>query len=219
MNPKSTDDKWLDVLAGRAQAEDLATRQAAKARDFYSRQAEADQAQPVDEQRLKRLQNLMQAQVAERRAAAAAAKPVVRAGLLARLGAWFNPPQGGGLRYAGAAMAVMGLAAVLVIALDAPNDDHTMKGGPLDGLTLPGNAGGADWQVVVGGQPLARALAVQAALQQRNVSAEVTPLGDKTRLEASVPAAQQAAVRADLAALDITWAGSSALSLEFRAAR
>lgn len=227
---RPTDDRWLDVLAGRAEAHDRATHQAAQARAHIAQQVAADQAVPVDEQRTKRLLNLMQAQAEQRSRAQAAAAPAVAAsataaaGPLARLLAWLNPAQGGGLRAAGAAAAVMGLAVVLVTTLKpAGDDDHTqMKGLPpiTEPITAPGlQGGGANGAlVVVGKEPLSRALALQASLQGQGVSAEVFPLGDRARLDASVPADRQAAVRQALAGQGITWGGGSQLSLEFRSA-
>lgn len=227
---RPTDDRWLDVLAGRAEAHDRATHQAAQARAHIAQQVAADQAVPVDEQRTKRLLNLMQAQAEQRSRAQAAAAPAVAAsattaaGPLARLLAWLNPAQGGGLRAAGAAAAVMGLAVVLVTTLKpAGDDDHTqMKGLPpiTEPITAPGLQGGgaSGALVVVGKEPLARALALQASLQGQGVSAEVFPLGDRARLDASVPADRQAAVRQALAGQGITWGGGSQLSLEFRSA-
>jgi len=227
---RPTDDRWLDVLAGRAEAHDRATHQAAQARAHIAQQVAADQAAPVDEQRTKRLLNLMQAQAEQRSRAQAAAAPAVAAsataaaGPLARLLAWLNPAQGGGLRAAGAAAAVMGLAVVLVTTLKpAGDDDHTqMKGLPpiTEPITAPGLQGGgaSGALVVVGKEPLSRALALQASLQGQGVSAEVFPLGDRARLDASVPADRQAAVRQALAGQGITWGGGSQLSLEFRSA-
>lgn len=231
---RPTDDRWLDVLAGRAEAHDRATHQAAQARAHIAQQVAADQAAPVDEQRTKRLLNLMQAQAEQRSRAQAAAAPAAApavaasataaAGPLARLLAWLNPAQGGGLRAAGAAAAVMGLAVVLVTTLKpAGDDDHTqMKGLPpiTEPITAPGLQGGgaSGALVVVGKEPLARALALQASLQGQGVSAEVFPLGDRARLDASVPADRQAAVRQALAGQGITWGGGSQLSLEFRSA-
>jgi len=215
----SADDPWLEVLAGRAEPHDHATRQAAQARAHIARQVAADQATPVDEQRTKRLLNLMQAQAEQRNRAQATATPVATPGPLARLLAWLNPAQGGGLRAAGAAAAVMGLAVVLVTTLKpSGDDDHTqMKG--LPPISAPGMQGGASGALaVIGGEPLARALALQASLQGQGVSAEVFPLGDRARLDATVPAERQAAVRQSLAGQGITWAGGSQLSLEFRSA-
>ena len=213
-----SNDPWLEVLAGRATATDLETRQAAKARDYYLRTAEADMAAPLDEQRLKRLQNMMDVQAAERRASTAAVQTAAteRKGLWASLNAWFNPPQGGGLRYAGATFAVMALAAVLVATRPPTDDDQSMKGLPPGSLGGMKGLGDSSLVVVSGGQPLARALTVQAALQRRNITAEVMPLGDKARLDASIPAEQQTAVREDLSSLGIIWPGGAGLSIEFR---
>jgi len=216
----NADDHWLDVLAGRAEPHDHVTGQAARARAHIAQRVAADQAAPVDEQRTKRLLNLMQAQAEERNRAQAAATPVATPGALARLLAWLNPAQGGGLRAAGAAAAVMGLAVVLVTTLKpSGDDDHTqMKG--LPPISAPGIQGGAAGgaQVVTGGEPLPRALALQASLQGLGVSAEVFPLGDRARLDATVPADQQAKVRQALAGQGIAWAGGPQLSLEFRSA-
>lgn len=217
---RPTDDHWLEVLAGRAEAHDHATRQAARARAHIAQQVAADQAAPVDAQRTKRLLNLMQAQAEQQQRAQAmpTAQAATQPGPLARLLAWLNPAQGGGLRAAGAAAAVMGLAVVLVSTLKPGDDDeHTrMKG--LPPLSVPGVQGGAasGALVVTGGEPVARALALQASLQGLGVSAEVFALGDRARLDAAVPADRQAKVRQSLAGQGITWAGGPQLSLEFR---
>ncbi len=220
MTDKTTDDRWLEVLAGRAEPHDHATRQAAQARAHIAQQVAADQAASVDEQRTKRLLNLMQAQAEQRNRAQAAATPAAAPGPLARLLAWLNPAQGGGLRAAGAAAAVMGLAVVLVTTLKpSGDDDHTqMKGLPPS--SAPGMQGGGASAAltVIGGEPLARALALQASLQGQGVSAEVFPMGDRARLDAAVPTERQAAVRQSLAGQGINWAGGSQLSLEFRSA-
>lgn len=220
MTDKTTDDRWLEVLAGRAQPDDHATAQAAQARAYVAQQVADDLAAPVDEQRTKRLLNLMQARAEQRNRdqAAQAATATSRPGALARLLAWLNPAQGGALRVAGVA-AVMGLAVVLVSTLNRQgDDDHTqMKNMPAaSGPGQPGGALGDVPLVVVGKDPLARALALQATLKGQGLAAEVFPLGDRARLDASVPADQRAAVRQTLAAQGITWDGESSLSLEFR---
>lgn len=221
MTDKTTDDRWLEVLAGRAEPHDRATAQAAQARAYVAQQVAADLATPVDEQRIKRLLNLMQAQAEHRiRDQAVAAPPDTassRPGALARLLAWLNPAQDGGLRVAGVA-AMMGLAAVLVTTVfqEGEDDPSKMKGLPPTTAPSPQGSTGAGVLVVVGKEPLARAQALQATLMAQGITAEVFPLGDRARLDASVPADQLAAVRQTLSGLGITWEGGPSLSLEFR---
>ena len=220
MTEKTTDDRWLEVLAGRAEPHDRATAQAARARAHVTQQVAADLAAPVDEQRIKRLLNLMQAQAEQRNRDQAVAEPAAaatRPGSLARLLAWLNPAQGGGFRVAGVA-AMLGLAAVLVTTVFQEGDDDPTKMKGLPPSTAPGPqvSTGAGALVVVGKEPLARALALQATLKAQGITAEVFPLGDRVRLDASVPADQVAAVSQTLAGQGITWASGPSLSLEFR---
>lgn len=221
MTDKTTDDRWLEVLAGRAEPNDHATAQAAQARAYVAQQVAADMAAPMDEQRTKRLLNLMQAQAEQRKRGQAVAAPADPAasgpGVLARLLAWLNPAQGGGLRVAGVA-AMMGLAAVLVTTVFQEVDDDTNQMKSLPPTTVPSPQGSTDAGalVVLDKEPLARALALQASLKAQGITAEVFPLGDRARLDASVPAGQLAAVRQTLAAQGITWEGGPSLSLEFR---
>lgn len=221
MTDKTPDDRWLEVLAGRAEPHDHATAQAAKARAYVAQQVAADLATPVDEQRTKRLLNLMQAQAEQRALGQALAKPAgaasSRPGAWARLLAWLNPAQGGGLRVAGVA-AMMGLAAVLVTTVFQQGDDDpgTMKSLPPTSMPSTQGPSGAGVLVVVGTEPLSRALALQATLKAQGITSEVFPLGDRARLDASVPAEQLATVRQTLAGQGITWEGGPSLSLEFR---
>jgi hypothetical protein len=214
---KSPNDPWLEVLAGRAKPTDHATGQAAKARDFYARLAAADQAQPVDEQRLKRLANLMDAQASKAQAASAATEQQRMAWPLRWL-AWLFPPGGHNkARYAGVALTVLGLSVVVGNLMHNPDDDDTgfSKGLPAGIGDAQAPAAGSD-PVVTGGQALSRAISLQAQLRQLGVVADVLPQDKGALLTADVAPDQQEAVRKALAQSGIAWRMAPQLRIQFK---
>lgn len=235
-------DRWLDVLAGRAEPADADTRQAARARGLFVAQVEAESRRPgrdaAKAQRLKVLLNVMQAEgeaaaraaQAGKTAGAAAGRPAGPAaggysppGPVTRLLRWLFPPAAPAAtwRLGSVAMGLLGLTvAVRVLMPGAGDDDATgMKSAPPAASAAPGAAvpPGTVPLVLTAAEPLQDALALQTALARVGVQAEVYPLGASARLEAPVPAAQGPAVQAALARRGLAWEPAPGLVVEFKA--
>ena len=115
------DTPWLNVLAGKAQPSDHATRQAAALRQYFERQVADDLAQVPDLQEEKRVLNALRARGAFAEKPAAAAEALVRKSVWS----WLFPANG--LRAPGyAAAAVLAIAVVTVPFM-------LRTGGPGDG--------------------------------------------------------------------------------------
>lgn len=223
----TSDDKdlWLEVLAGRAQPVDHATRQAAQAREVYRRMEEPAPDPALEARLLARIQSV-NADIAQQAKAAAKAPlsaPAAPVGLLGRLLDWFSPGVGGApLRYAGAALAVTGLAVALFSTMTPREgaEHEQMKSPPRAAVPpAPGLQGQpAAPLTLVDGQPLVRATALQSGLKALGVQAEVMPLGDAAQLDVSIPADQEAAVKAWLQEQQVAWPGGARLTIVVKSA-
>jgi hypothetical protein len=135
MSQTEDDARWLAVLAGRAQPDDDATREAAQYRAFFARQADGELAREADDATRIRAMNQLRAA-----GAFAAPKKAVAApppgGFKAML-QWLFPPGRSGARYALVAAVVLAvLAAPLVFR---PGEDEA----PGQIKSLPGGTRGA----------------------------------------------------------------------------
>jgi hypothetical protein len=225
---RAADDRWLDVLAGRATASDPDTITAAALRQHLDEEVAADavaglQTPHAREQAFKRLTNLMEAQAPAPRQAAA--RPPEPAGLWQRIMNWLLPGEGARpLRLGGAAAGVAALALVVTLVVQqGPGDgyDPSMKSpppAPAPAPVQPRASSPLNLVVVPVADPVASALALQAELRALGLESSVFPLGRAAQLSAPVPAGRQAELAQLLAAKGIAWAGGSSLELEYRAA-
>ena len=211
-------ERWLDVLAGKTQATDLATRQAASLRRYFEHQAAEDLAQAPDPQAEKRMLNRLRA----RGAFDAAPAPLPaenQPGLLRRAVAWLLPPEGGHMgRYA--AVATVAFAVItgpmLLRGAGEPLDDTSaMKGlpPPPPPLTPPDPA--LMGVLVMSAQPAQAAAQVVAVLTQAGIKSVLIQEGEDHLLRAQIPAAQVAELKQRLASLGLTIPTDGGLRLRF----
>jgi hypothetical protein len=118
------DDRWLEVLAGRAQADDPQMRSAAQLRDYLLRQAQDEQE--LDEASLRRMRNMVRAKADFARPRADAAAATVLRGLLDRL---FPPGRSGG-RYALVAGIALAMVAAPLLLRQHDDDASQIKRAP-----------------------------------------------------------------------------------------
>lgn len=189
MSTSQDDDRWLDVLAGRAEPSNDEERKAARARQFFQKEAEHDRQ--VDPATRQRVENLLTAKLAAARQSQLqqTAKPQTSwwAGLLG----WLAP--GGAMssgRFATAAMAVMALVAVPYFlnptALDA--DDPASIKSP---ITVPET-------VIAAERPAQDAANLLQALASQGVVAVLTEEGPDRLVVARIPADKLTAVAGTL---------------------
>ncbi|MES3022151.1 MAG: hypothetical protein V4857_11290 [Pseudomonadota bacterium] len=197
---------WLEVLAGRAEPRDRATRQAASLRHYFALQAAADMAGASDPEGEKRVMNMLRLRGAFD--APPAPAPVARTGLAGWL-AWLLPPgQGNGGRFAMAAACAFAL--VLSPALfnqgQAPRIDDGSKG-----FVAPP----AD--LVQSAQPAADAAQLVAQLAAAGIAAQARPEGAEHVVRAQVAPAQRAAAARQLDGIGIALPATGALVVRFQA--
>lgn len=226
-------ERWLDTLRGRTDPDDNNTREAALLRALFEARERSADALALDPQREQKLLARVREAEARERAAVHTASPVpaeaparpapapapAGGGLAGRLWRWLLPDSGNPWRLAGAAAGVFGLALVVRTLQPAPPeaDDATqMKSAPPRVVPRSATAE-VPVAVVQGAEPLQRALALQVALQQAGVPADVFPLGAGARLEAAVPPDRRDAVLRALRPLGVDLPpGTPELVVEFR---
>lgn len=176
MSTSQDDDRWLDVLAGRAEPSNDDERKAARARQFFQKEAEQDLQ--VDAATRQRIENLVRAKL---EAAKQLQKPEAHAGWWAAVTAWFFPEGSASAgRFATAAMAVMALVAVPTMinpgAVD-PEDPTSIK----SPITVPET-------VIAAEQPAQDATKLLQALANQGVVAALTEEGADRVVVAHIPA-------------------------------
>lgn len=186
MSTPQDDERWLDVLAGKAEPRNAEERQAARARQYF--EIEAQQEQQVDPATLQRVENLLMAKLAAAKPIAPA-EPAARTSWWSALSAWFNP--GGDVatgRYAAVAVAVMAAVALpYMMAPPAPDADDpgTIKSPP---------AVVAPETVIASAQPADDAARLLQVLAAQGVVAALTEEGADRLVVALVPADKLTAV-------------------------
>lgn len=179
------DQRWLAVLAGRAEPDDGETQEAAGLR-AYLLQRNADEVAEADEASFRRTMNHLRANGAFTAKAAAAAEPSGRRGLLG----WLLPGAAGGPRYALAA-AVLLAVVVAPLVLRQPNDEAgTIKRAPPVSTSAEA--------VLLATDPLEKARDVETALIAHGVLPTLETGARQVLLTATVPPANAAAVRGAL---------------------
>ncbi|MBP8018434.1 MAG: hypothetical protein KAY82_00210 [Hylemonella sp.] len=201
------DDRWFQVLAGNAPAQDRDTRQAASLREYLV--AEAQNTPPLDEAAQRRVMNLLEA-----RGAFAAPTPPVQPkipGLLDRLASWLLPdgsPLNG--RFAGVAAALLAVM-VLPFMLQSPgldDDPFGIKGGS-----------SAPSAVITSASPEQSAGMLVALLAKHGVVANLRSDSDSRWVQAHIPADRMAAVQADLLGMGLAANPQGDINVQFRLQR
>ncbi|MES2938477.1 MAG: hypothetical protein V4864_12405 [Pseudomonadota bacterium] len=171
MSQNDDDARWLAVLAGRAQPDDDATREAAQYRAFFVKQADGDLARQADDAtRIRAMNHLRGAGAFAAPKKAVAAPPP--GGFQAML-QWLFPPGRSGARYALVAAVVLAvLAAPLVFRPDGGDAPGQIK-------SLPGGTRDAQELVLVARDPVQRGREIENAL----IAAGVAPLVEATQQE------------------------------------
>jgi len=201
------DERWLKVLAGKAEADDTDTRQAVGLRNYFEQQ---DQHTPaLDEAAQRRIMNALAAKGAF--AQAIPVQPVQRLGLLAQVLQWLFP-QGrfSGGRFAGVAVAVLAVL-VLPFVLHSPTGDDDPSGikSLPTGLNNP-------TVVIDSAQPEQLAAQLVATLARHGVAAELRADGVDRWVQAQIPAERMAAVQSELVSMGLAAPPDGRLIVQFR---
>ena len=201
------DDRWFQVLAGNAPAQDRDTRQAQQLREYFV--AEAQNTPPLDEAAQRRIMNLLEA-----KGAFAEPKPQQAApGLLDKLAAWLLPDGNPFNRhFAGVAAAVLAVM-VLPFMLHSPvgeDDPYGIKGG---------QGGATPSAVITSASPEQSAAMLMAVLAKHGVAAKLSTEGDARWVQSQVPPDRLAAVQADLVSMGLAASADGSLNVQFRLQR
>lgn len=206
------DERWFEVLAGRAAPVDRDTRQAASLREYI---VQAQERVPeLDAAAERRMMNLLHAKGAFAQDAGTQAAPrAVQQRTNAERGRWwhwlFPPVAAHRSRYA--AMVAVAAAAVcvpIVLQMGSPGD------GGVKSLRS-----GASVQVVQAAQPERAASELAALLALQGVAASVRSEGEERQLDALVPPQAREAVRTALVPRGIALPADGRLSVRFQRAR
>jgi len=211
---ENMDDRWLDVLAGRAKATDRATRQASSLRTYFELQAADDLATAPDPQVEKRIMNALRAKGAFSEVAQPQApKP----GLVKSVLEWLFPTGGGHMgRYAAVATVAFAVVVGPMVMRDVGNDANdtgsvkSAPGAPARGAPAAGEA------VVMSGQPAVEATQLVAALAGAGVDARVTAEGADQVVRARIAPDRAAAAAASLASIGMAAPASGDLVVRFK---
>lgn len=214
-------DRWLEVLSGKAKATDRETRQAQSLRGFFELQQAEDNKLQLDPQAEKRIMNMMRAKGAfdAPEAATVTNRP---ANLLGQLLNWLLPPEGGHAgRYAAVAAVAFAVVAGPVFLLQhqdgLPEDGGGMKSFPPGGASAP--TAGIDQIHVIAPDPAEEASQVLAALARHGIQTQARVDGQDRVISVDVDAGNRQAVGAELQSLGISLAADGRLRVRFSLAR
>lgn len=213
MRDTISDDRWLEVLAGRATPVDLAGRQAAELRGYFEAQLAA--AAPADSEQEKRVMNLLRARGAF---VAPAPAPTSSRSWLEQLQAWWQAPQGHrGMGYGAAA--VLAFAVVVagpqLLPDESGSPDSGMKSIPMQPPEVQPKGLDFGGAVIRAVQPEQEALRLQLRLSAQDLASVLQREGPDWVLRAQVPDAQRASVQALLDGYGATLAADGQLMLRF----
>jgi hypothetical protein len=241
----AAEDRWTDVLAGRAAPHDADTRRAARARAWFEARARADLDTPPDEAATARLLvRLEQAAAGLRPGAPEAGAPALPASRLLpgaeggrgedRVPARPAPRPGGPQGWAAwralldtwltawlaarhlAAFAAALFGGVLVLQWWVVHDEASdIKTAP-PAASAPAPGSYGHTLIAASATPLQDAMALREELRALGVTAQVLELGDATRVQAAIDPAAQAAVRQTLSQKGWAWTPGPQLSVEFQ---
>lgn len=212
MTTTQDDDAWLATLSGKAAPTDLATRQAAQAREYFLHQAEDEDLDVPDQATQIRIMNLLRAKGAFNEPAAVSPHQ----GWLAGIWAWIAPPgqgRGAGMAIA-AGIAVAALSLPLVLRSPEPDDSASVKGLP----KVPGPAQPPISQVpsigerlVLTADPSSTGRDLAQALGAAGAQVQVSTSGAEVLLTATVPPAAASRASGVLAAYGLPLPGDGQL--------
>jgi hypothetical protein len=201
------DERWLDVLAGKTQADDAQTRQASALRGYFELQEQ--QTPALDEAAQRRIMNTLHAKGVF--AQAAAPKPVQRPGLLGQALAWLFPQgHASGGRFAGVAAAVLAVV-MLPILLHSPSGDDDPGG--IKSFRPPVATATA---VVDSANPEQMATQLVARLARLGVTATLRRDGADRWVQAQVSPERMSAVQTELVGMGLAAAQDGQLAVQFR---
>ena len=209
------DDKFLEVLAGRQPPTDADTRHAARLGKYFEMHPSAEELPRHDPQGEAQLLAYLRARPqATNPQHAIAFAP--QAGLLQRARDWLFPASGFGLRQAGLALSVLGLAAVVSMQMGGGSDDDSsasMK-------RLPGTAsspsGVAAGDAVRTPDPAQAAATLQAELVAEGIPSTLEAQADAVVLRAQVPVDKRASVGTRLVAQGLVLPPDGQLKVRFQ---
>ena len=194
------EDRWLDVLAGRAQPGDTATQQAALLRGYIGLQAAEDLARVPDPEGEKRVLNRLRARGAFRDVPAVV-KPAPNP--VSRLIAWLFPQDGGHLgRYAAVATVAFAVVAASVLMPENGDDNDLSSVKSLPGAVQPGVPATSE-ALVMSAQPAQEAAQLVQVLKQAGVAANIGREGGDQVVRAQIPPDRFAAVQQGLAGMGL----------------
>ncbi len=203
------DELWLNVLAGKAQANDLQTRQAASLRNYFA--AEAQNTPQLDTAAQQRIMNMLEAR------GAFADKPVVAVpgkGLLTQFMAWLFPSGKIANPHFAAVLATMVLAVIVVPNLEqlttADPGPHDSKGMTVN--TIPS-------AIITSPSPDASAAQLMAVLARHGVPAQSRKEGDDRWVQARIPLERLAVVQADLIGMGLAASAQGDINVQYRPQR
>ncbi|MCB1927653.1 MAG: hypothetical protein KDH17_06400 [Rhodocyclaceae bacterium] len=204
----SQDDHWLAVLAGRAEADDDDTRQAAVLRGMYLKRAEAEFEAECDSARQQRLLARLAQHDPSARPASNARRDSSELPVLGALWRWLAAPVSSPSRLALVATVVLAVLAVPLLRHlgDQESGEHTYKGGPV----------GTPEFSMMSDNPIREAEAIVQSLAAHGVRAEIIEIGNERLVRAQIPESVRAAARADLADLGIVAPADGRVAIRIR---
>lgn len=213
MTHEDDEQRWLDVLAGRAEPHDEDTRKASLLRRVIA--DEQSQAEPLDNAATTRVMNLLRAKGVFDAPAPQAA------GAWLRLKQWLLPAQAGravsfGGRQAALAAVLAGVVAIPLLVWHERNksddNDSSIKGLP-GAVVAP--AASQPATVVDSAQALQAALRLVAVLAQHGVQAQISQDSGDMIVQAKVPASGLVATQADLLGIGLALPPDGELTVRF----
>ena len=203
------DERWLQVLAGRLEAENEDERKAAALRGYIERRTTRELDSPADPEREKRLLNLLQASGVLDAKRGEARPPAEKAGPLSRLLDWLSPSGGlGAGRLALVATVTLAILAVPVLqgVLEQRDETSSYKSAPITTQEVS----------ILALDPEQEARQLAQMLARYGVSADIVADGDARVLHAQVPGAALDDVRSALAEQGIPSPADGQLAIRIR---
>ena len=208
-----SDDRWAEVLAGRAAAADAATRQAASLRSYFERQAAEDLAAPVDPEGETRMLNALRARgvFEAARSLPGRANETARSRWLASLRSLTDARVA---RYSVAAAGVFAAVIVVPLLMQRPGEDDgsAVKGGvkPTTQIATDGEG------LMMLARPEQGASQLVSAMALAGVAAESGAEGEDFVVRARIDADHAVAARQKLAEIGLAAPATGRLIVRFK---